>query len=220
MNNEQAWEEKYQEGYGNNYVESHIVRLYFHLLRREFGLKSGKMFDWGMGNGLNAEFFSRQGLEVSGCDVSASAVEQARLRMPTRAQHFHVVTPEDDSFGINGGGYDLLLANESIYYLDDEQIVALCGTVSAALAPDGLFLVTWIGKEHYYFDWAEPRAAGLYLAKIHGRQNEEFLMNFKSDAEAVQLLSQHFVVRRKGYYDMLIDEGRRLHYWYLLQRKV
>jgi 2-polyprenyl-3-methyl-5-hydroxy-6-metoxy-1,4-benzoquinol methylase len=104
MNNEQAWEEKYQEGYGNNYVESHIVRCYFHLLRREFSLKSGKMFDWGMGNGLNAEFFSRQGLEVSGCDVSASAVEQARLRMPHRAKHFYVVTPGDDSFGIDGGG--------------------------------------------------------------------------------------------------------------------
>ncbi|WP_371324632.1 methyltransferase domain-containing protein [Dechloromonas sp. ZY10] len=104
MNNEKAWEEKYQEGYGNNYVESHILRLYFYLLRREFGLKSSKMFDWGMGNGLNAEFLARQGLEVSGCDVSASAVEQARLRVPTRAAHFQATTLGDDSFGINGGG--------------------------------------------------------------------------------------------------------------------
>ena len=101
--NDQAWEEKYQEVYRNNYVESHIVGLYFHLLRREFGLKSGRVFDWGMGNGLNAEFFARQGLEVSGYDASASAVEQARLRVPTRAAHFQVTALGDDSFGINSG---------------------------------------------------------------------------------------------------------------------
>jgi hypothetical protein len=62
-------------------------------------------------------------------------------------------------------------------------------------------------------------SAALYLAKIHGRQNEEFLMNFKTDVEAEALLARYFAVRRKGYSDMQIDEGRRLHYWYLLQRR-
>ena len=111
------------------------------------------------------------------------------------------------------------MANESIYYLNEAQIIRLCDRIRNALANNGLFLVTWISKEHYYFDWAEPQTDGLWLAKIHGRQNEEFLMNFKTDAEVEALLKMYFVVRRKGYYDMQIDEGCRLHYWYLLQRK-
>ena len=44
-------------------------------------------------------------------------------------------------------------------------------------------------------------------------------MNFKTDVEAEALLARYFAVRRKGYSDMQIDEGRRLHYWYLLQRR-
>ena len=45
------------------------------------------------------------------------------------------------------------------------------------------------------------------------------MMNVKTDSEAVTLLSQHFTLVRKGYYDVQTDEGRRLHYSYLLQRK-
>jgi hypothetical protein len=111
------------------------------------------------------------------------------------------------------------LANESIYYLNEAQIIRLCDRIRNALANNGLFLVTWISKEHYYFDSAEPQTEGLWLAKIYGRQNEEFLINFKTDAEAEAFLKMHFVMLRKGYYDMQIDEGRRLHYWYLLQKK-
>lgn len=206
-------------GYGNSYVESHVVRLYFHLLRRERGLKSGKVFDWGMGNGINAEFFVRQGFDVAGCDVSMHAIQLAQQRLPSHASQFKVTQPGDEAFGIAEGGYNLLLANEAIYYLDNNKIDGFCRQVLAALAPKGLFLVTWIAKAHYYFDWAEPRSKGLYLTKIHGLQNEEFLMNFKTDSEAEALLTRYFALSRKGYYDMQIDEGRRLHYWYLLQRR-
>jgi len=217
--NQTEWENKYMKGYGNQYVESHIVRIYFHIIKRYYGLTSGRLFDWGMGNGINAEFFKQHGFNVFGCDVSAKAIENALARMPELASAFSVINACDPSLGMPNMTFDLILANESIYYLDDNKVKQLLTCIRDRMSVNSLALVTWISKDHYYFNNSSFVGEGLYKTEISGRQNETFMINFKSDNEAIALLSNFFHISHSGYYDCLIDEGSRMHGWYLLSLK-
>jgi 2-polyprenyl-3-methyl-5-hydroxy-6-metoxy-1,4-benzoquinol methylase len=214
--NEAEWETKYTQGYGNQHVESHIVRIYYHIIRRQYGITNGSLFDWGMGNGINAEFFLREGFRVSGCDISSKAIEKAHARLPGHDDSFKVCSPEDNSLGIPDENFDLFIANESVYYLGDAKVSTFLECIMERMAPKGLILITWISKDHYYFKDSSYSGDGLYSTKVTGRQNEMFMINFKADDEVRKILSQYFKIANSGYYDCVIDEGRRMHNWYLL----
>ena len=70
---------KYAEGYGVKYPDGHIIRFYERVLKTEFGMTSGKMLDFGCGNGVHSFYMHDKGFDTYGCDVSAKAIEEVRI---------------------------------------------------------------------------------------------------------------------------------------------
>src|SRR3989338_5285215 len=91
--NAKWYEQKYQEGYGVIYPESHIIRVHKHILEWELHLTSGKIIDFGCGSGANLQYFDCCGFIPCGCDTSANAIDQCKKKMPKYATNFFVTPP-------------------------------------------------------------------------------------------------------------------------------
>jgi 2-polyprenyl-3-methyl-5-hydroxy-6-metoxy-1,4-benzoquinol methylase len=47
----EAYDGKYERGYGLNYPDGHIIRINEHVLKYELGVTGGKILDFGCGVG-------------------------------------------------------------------------------------------------------------------------------------------------------------------------
>ena len=78
MDSKQTYIDKYSSNYGTVYPEGHIIRLYEHLLKYEFGLtceNHERLLDSGCGNGAHTEFFRSKGYQSYGVDIIPAAIK-------------------------------------------------------------------------------------------------------------------------------------------------
>lgn len=144
------YEKRAQEGYGLQFPDGHVIRLYQHLLKDEFSkLKQpAKVFDFGCWNGTHAQYFANQGCEVSGADIVATAVMQAKKRIPnSNIQLIDDATSLPDTFEEH---FDLIFANQVLYFLDDIILDKRLTEFEQMLAPGGLFIATMISRNCFY----------------------------------------------------------------------
>lgn len=125
-------------------------------------LKPGKALDVGMGEGRNALFLAQQGWDVTGFDISETAVRQAReqaeklkVRIDARIQH-----SADFDFGTER--WDLVV----LCYLDFRRLLE---RVRQSLKPGGVVIL-----EYYHRDTRKMR----YLTKERSYASNELLQIF------------------------------------------
>jgi 2-polyprenyl-3-methyl-5-hydroxy-6-metoxy-1,4-benzoquinol methylase len=98
------------------------------LIQREFG-NVARLLEVGCGEGYQSQYLARICDRLHGCDVSVRAVERARKR--AEPSTFSVSTL-NDIFACGGPRYDLVVACEVLYYIEDVhgtiQIMSQLGT--------------------------------------------------------------------------------------------
>lgn len=86
------------------------------IIAREFG-HVGSLLELGCGEAHQTRHFAELADKVYGLDVSAKAVERARLRLPDA--HFAATDLAHEPWSAEVGRYDLITACEVLYYMAD-----------------------------------------------------------------------------------------------------
>jgi SAM-dependent methyltransferase len=128
-----------------------------------------RVVDAGCGTGRVGIELARRGHEVTGIDLDASMLAEARAAAPAltwlRADLFDVGTAD------LGGVVDLVvMAGNVVVYLDPETEPGLPGHVADWLRPGGLLVAGFTGDRHVapadYLSWCA--GAGLVEVAVHG----------------------------------------------------
>ena len=222
MDSKQTYIDKYKINYGTMYPEGHIIRLYEHLLKYEFGMsgeRGEKLLDFGSGNGTHTEYFRLKGYKTYGVDIIPSAIEQAQERYPENTEHFSVIDLYQDPAEIFDQSYDLILCNQVLYYLNNTKLKEVTEQLYNSLKPGGLIYITMMGTKNHYWNKAKPADDGLSEVTLTGRLNETSLINFIHDENDLVERFFQFEPVYVGYYDSLSRDGSTYHYQFLGKKK-
>lgn len=99
------------------------------------GRTPGTALDVGMGQGRNAIFLAEQGWQVTGFDISAQGVKQARAEANRLHLKLNAVVASWDNFDFGDGHWDLIVL---MYVAPDKNLAA---KVIRALRPGGTVIV-------------------------------------------------------------------------------
>ena len=188
--NAKWYEQKYQEGYGVIYPESHIIRVHKHILEWELHLTSGKIIDFGCGSGANLQYFDCCGFIPCGCDTSANAIDQCKKKMPKYANNFFVTPPvkPDLCNFVEGKGFDVFLSNQVLYYMSDDDIKHIVHQAHALLKPGGVFVATMMSYSCWYARYIVGEVGDFKQVAISTpRINETTFINCKNKEELPNL---------------------------------
>lgn len=220
-----TYNEKYAGGYGCMYPESHVIRFYVNFLKYQFNIEGNedlKVLDFGCGNGTHPKYFKEQGFDVYGMDIIPQAIQQAKQRNPHSPSQFKCIKAGDDITNVFDTKFDIIIANQSIYYLSDEDLNDLLAQFDAMLNEGGIVYLTMAGTENYYYEMGEPLNDGSGLTKVvhGGRLDETVYINFiDSEEELREKFEPFFKTDFVGHYDVSLREGSGFHWQYIGLKK-
>lgn len=214
----QQYEQKYQQGYGLVYPESHIIRVHRHILEWELKLTSGQIFDFGCGSGAHLKYFADHGFIPYGCDVSETAITHCQKLMPSFTSNFFVTPVNPDLTGVvPAGQFDIFLSNQVLYYLDNQGIRDIVQQVYTLVRPGGVFVVSMMAYSCWYARYITGEAGDFKKIEMDTpRQKETMFINFK-DREDLSDLFQPFKKLHLGSYGNHIreEEGSTDHWLFV-----
>lgn len=207
-----AYESKYRNGYGLQYPDGHVIRFHHQILEYELQMSGGKILDYGCGSGIHLLYFQQHGYTPFGCDIIASAIEQAKVRMPTYAKNFHAVSNVPKLRDYFTDDFDIIFSNQVLYYLNDNDIKYMTSQFYEMLKPGGVFFATMMASTNYYHNHIVSTERGLSKVVLKGRLNDTTYINFKTKAECVEIFKS-FTKLHLGFYGSTIreDEGSTDH---------
>ncbi|MDI9325258.1 MAG: class I SAM-dependent methyltransferase [Alphaproteobacteria bacterium] len=151
MSNAKAfWNGEYTENhlYNLSTEPSHDVVKCIRWARQEYGndvfRKDTRVLDVGCGNGRHALYMARElGVHAEGFDISAVAIEQARVQAQknsiSQRTHFYEQNA-NEPLPYEDGSIDMVLDLMTSHYLTEHERVAYIKEVSRVLAPQGILL--------------------------------------------------------------------------------
>ena len=218
--NREAYQMKYQEGYGITIPEGYFIRCYKQILEYECKVTGGAVLDFGMGNGTHLKWLlgQPQNWDVYGCDIAELAVSAARkLLRDVDPKHFVCIERQDNIKEIFKIKFDLILANQVLYYMDQLELQSVIDDFYQLLNPGGIIFVSMMSDENYYFSRSKPiNGTSLRRVRLTGRLNEDTDINFKNTSQLVDDF-RAFKRIQVGYYDTSIreDEGSTKHIFFV-----
>ena len=216
-----TYEMKYKTGYGHEYPDGHVVRVHRHVLEYELGMTGGSVLDYGCGTGTYLYYFAQHGYTPYGCDISVTAIEKCKARMPEHVANFHVIPSVPRLRDYFSRQFDLVFSNQTLYYLNDRDLHDVLSQLYEILMPGGTIYASMISPGSYYAKCVEGAVGGLGgLSKVvlRGRLNETTYVNFKTRNQVLELFTSHgFAKVQLGHYGALIreDEGPREHHFFV-----
>lgn len=212
----ERYEEKYREGYGIVYPESHIIRIHKHILDWELGIDSGRIFDFGCGSGAHVKYFADQGFIPYGCDTSATAIEQCKKHMPEYADHFFITPARNpDLLRLVGRNeFNIFLSNQVLYYLGDDGIRNIVTQAHSLLKPGGLFIVTMMAYSCWYARYITGEVGDFKKVEMDtARQKETMFINFKRKEELTDLFKPFKKLHVGSYGSHIREEEGSTDHW-------
>lgn len=212
------YENIYRTGYGTIYPESHVIRFYEHFLKNRCTETANRqrLLDFGCGNGTHPLYFASKGCEVYGVDVSETAISLARTKFPEAGENFVVIEPEQDIDRLFDGGYDVIIANQSLYYLSDSGLAKTLRQMYTLLKDDGVVFFTMMGTKNYYYGLSgEECHDGLKTVHLPERIGGSVSINFTDSEDELVHKLQPFHPDFIGYYDWASPEGSTFHYYFV-----
>lgn len=213
------YEARYQNGYGLIYPESHIIRVHRHILQWELKQEPDAMFDFGCGSGQHAWYFAQQGYTPHGCDVSETAIQQAKSILPNHADNFFVNQAGDLSIWdrYEPNTFNLWMSNQVLYYLSDADIRAMVERVYSKVKPGGAFVVSMKSYHSWYAQYITASEGDFKKIEIKtARVQSTSYINFKRKDELAPLFAP-FKSLHIGQYGEHIreDEGATTHWLFV-----
>lgn len=100
-------------------------------------LDKGHVLDLGCGIGQYTDYWLRNGFCVTSADISINALNALKERTPAATT---VELDMSKSLPFADGSFNVVFANLSIHYFDEETTLALSNEIHRVLKPGGLFI--------------------------------------------------------------------------------
>ncbi|WP_313757482.1 class I SAM-dependent methyltransferase [Tissierella sp.] len=215
------YEKKYKDGYGINFPESHVIRM-FNYLDRKFSLKGKNIniLDFGCGTGTHSLLFENQGWNAYGIDISEAAIQVCKSHL--NKHNFIVIEPGESISKIFENKFDIIFANQSLYYLTNEALNSLLKEMNEMLTTEGLVVFTMMGSKNYYYNNIDHNISsqdGIYKVALGGRLEGEAYVNFINSKDELVEKFNIFEEVLTGYYDFYMKEGSSFHYYFIGKKR-
>lgn len=212
------YENKYKNGYGLQYPDGHIIRIKYQYLTDE-DLFNKNLLDFGGGNGIHSEYLHKELNVIPHCvDTSTLSISESKKRLNNFSENMIVIKPSQNIYELfQNKKFNLILANQSLYYLNTSNIKNYIEQFSDLLNDNGIIIATFMGKKNYYFNLSEKTEDdNLRKVILKGRLNETTYINFLEENDILDLFKD-FKKISFGYYDHIINdkEGSNFHYIYI-----
>jgi len=194
----------WQAGLDAPNVESFVFRL-FGRTRQDLGLTGNgeALVDFGCGQGAAVNYFTMQGLNAWGCDISERDIAIAKIRYPHIARKFvHCDTsPAKNSYYAIENNVACVTAFQALYYLSDHDFAECVDKLRSSLRRDGAIIASMIGEQAKdYFDRSEPALDGLRRVTSESPGRSEVYINFTRDEAHLVGKFKGFRALHTGYY--------------------
>jgi SAM-dependent methyltransferase len=211
----------WSRGYDAENVDHPVFRFYGRILKHD-GPTSGRLLDFGCGQGSAVAFFHAKGYDAYGVDVSDVDLVAARDRFPALADRFERINPKpsrDDRWF--GGDFDVITAIQSLYYLGEHDLHERLRSLHAQLRTGGVFYATMIGTASWYYELSEPAEQGMRRVTLRGRLSGSQVCLFTGSEEQLMERFSMFEPLHVGFYSERFrsDEGPGFHYAFVGRRR-
>lgn len=220
--NKDAYDKKYDMGYGIQYPDGHIIRFYERFLKYELGLHIGKVLDFGCGNGIHSKYLESKGFECYGVDISVPAINQAKMNCKNK-DSFKTINQNDGLVDIFPENYfDIIIANQSLYYNDNTNLETYVTDLYNLTKKGGIVFFSMMSTENCMYQCVEGTAEnGLSKVVLDNRLHEITYINFTHSVDELQNRFAPFTPVHVGaydlfgYYDGKGEDGSGHHYFFI-----
>lgn len=215
--NKEYWE----KGYSAAQVDHPVFRFYGRILRSQFGLERSfpRLLDFGCGQGAAVNFFSMQGFNARGVDISEFDINVARNRFPHIASCFSVCDPNPQKNDYYGFREDIsvVTAIQSLYYFSDTDFNLAIEKIYSAMKMGGIIFATMMGEQsREFYDNSTEYKDGLRVVNFKNERLEvrDYYMSFIKDEDHLKRKFSMFRPVHLGYYcaKFRSDEGDGFHF--------
>ena len=215
--NKEYWE----RGYNAVNVDHQVFRFYGRILKPQFGLGGNweRLVDFGCGQGAAVNFFTLQGFNARGVDISSHDINVARIRYPHIAASFSVCDPKpaaNDHYGF-AESVDVVTAIQSLYYFSDDDFEVCIDKLYRSLKPGGVFYATMMGEAcREFYENSREAGNGLRVVSFKNQRLDvkDYFMFFIKDEDDLKQKFKMFKPVHIGHYAVKLrsDEGDGFHY--------
>jgi len=143
QSNSKVWEDIYSQGKGIlSYPNESMVRLTYGLLNPT---EHKQVLDYGFGAAANLIHLARRGFEMTGIEVSPSAVEIAKSRCAQDSVKADLRLLTDTGLPFEDDYFDAVVAWQVLYYNHWKSFHSAMTEIERVLRPGGIFIATMAG---------------------------------------------------------------------------
>jgi len=224
FNSKMHYEKRAKEGYGLMYPDGHVIRGWENLLKNHI-LNTGNMLDFGCWNGTHASYFSSKGFVVHGVDIVESAVNAAKSLVSDCSHNFYTITDDANLDAIFGCQFDLILANQVLYFLDDPTLLKRLDEFDRLLSVGGYVFFTMMSRRNYFSKYSagvmQNGLERVVFPKEHRFYGKEPHVRFVESFDQLKAVFCKFECTVVGLYDVIFNEvDSAEHYIFIGKKRV
>jgi len=99
---------------------------------------NGSVLDISIGNGINSEFFIKNGYDVYGTDISKIAIKNMSKKYPN---HNWLKHNTKNKFPYKKNMFDIIFAKFSLHYFSKKSLYHIMNDIYRILKPNGIFYI-------------------------------------------------------------------------------
>jgi ubiquinone/menaquinone biosynthesis C-methylase UbiE len=137
--NAEIWEKIYASGHRMNYPDDGFTKAFNDLVKNKVPVGS-KVLDYGFGSGVIALHIARSGFQVSGVELSQSAINTTQARLAEEGYQADLRLNTEKKLPFEDNTFDVVVAWQSLYYGNHKTIQNNINEFKRVLKNGGIFL--------------------------------------------------------------------------------
>ncbi len=168
------WEQIYsQSDNTQNYPDETLVRVVHRLLSPK---THRTILDYGFGSGSNMIHLINKGYELSGVEVSKSAITKLEERLKRIGQKAQLQLSTDGKLPFEDNKFDVVIAWLVLYYNDWDGFYKAMDEINRVLKPGGVFLGTMCSVGDYSHTHSVALGDGMFRSTVVGQEGATLLV--------------------------------------------
>ncbi len=156
--NSKIWEEIYSSGHNLSYPDDAFIRLMYRLIKTHPNMK---VMDHGFGSGVTTQHLAKMGLDVSGFEISQSAIDITNKRLAEQGNTADLrLGSTNSALPFESSYFDMVLSWNVLTYNTEKSLSEIINEFERITKPGGQILIA-MSAPNDYIDRHSTRVNGL-----------------------------------------------------------